>query len=88
MAENVGLLVRVPLVPGITAVPENLAGIKDLLTGMGVGRLCLLTYNPLWTEKIGHLGKEHGYHFDRWMTEEEKRAAGDCFKGLKLVQGL
>lgn len=88
VAENVELLVRVPLVPGITAVPENLAGIKELLTGMGLGRLCLLTYNPLWAEKICHLGKKPGYHYDRWMTEGEKRAAGDCFKGLQLVQGL
>jgi pyruvate formate lyase activating enzyme len=40
------LIVRVPLVPGITATEENLAGIARLLGELGIGAWELLPYNP------------------------------------------
>jgi pyruvate formate lyase activating enzyme len=50
------LLPRVPLVPGITDTDENLAAIARHLAGIGLGRVAVLPYNPLWVEKRAGLG--------------------------------
>lgn len=49
--------VRVPLVPGMTATPDNLMAIADLLRGMGVRACTLLPYNPSGSAKWAKLGR-------------------------------
>jgi pyruvate formate lyase activating enzyme len=51
------LLPRVPLIPGITATPENLEAIAGFLKGHGIGKVELLPYNPLWFSKTESLGQ-------------------------------
>lgn len=53
----VPLTVRVPLVPGITATPENLFAVGEFLRGCDIRDFTLLPYNPLWREKAIKLGR-------------------------------
>ncbi len=80
------LLVRVPLVPGITATPLNLAGIARLLVDLGLAELALLPYNPLWLTKASGLGQTPAYARDRWMTAEEERQGAEAFAGFRIVR--
>lgn len=68
------LLVRVPLVPGITDDDANLAAIALKVRELGLERLALLAYNPLWIPKRQGLAAGGGglpYAHDRWMSEPE-----------------
>jgi pyruvate formate lyase activating enzyme len=62
------LLPRVPLVPGITDTAENLGALAALLVELGLPRVSLLPYNPLWLAKRRALGLELPYAHDRWMS--------------------
>ncbi len=68
------LLVRVPLVPGLTDDDANLTAIARHVRGLGLSRLALLPYNPLWIPKRQGLAAGHRalpYQHDRWMSDEE-----------------
>lgn len=80
------LLVRVPLVPGITATHENLAAIARLLADLGLAEVALLPYNPLWLTKADGLGQTKAYAHDRWMTPEEERQCAETFTGFRVVR--
>jgi pyruvate formate lyase activating enzyme len=65
------VLPRVPLVPGITDTDDNLAGIAEIVTGFGFGKIALLPYNPLWISKRAELGMDFAYRHEEFMPEEE-----------------
>lgn len=50
------LLPRIPLIPGITALEDNLRAISVFLKGLGTEKVELLPYNPLWLAKMKPLG--------------------------------
>lgn len=81
------LLVRVPLVPGVTDGRENLEAIAGLLRGFGLGRAALLPYNPLWLSKRDALGMEPAYRHDKFMPPEEIARAEEVFSraGIRPV---
>jgi len=54
---SIQLNVRVPLVPGMTATPENLAAIGQFLRDHDIKGVTLLPYNPLWQDKAIKLGR-------------------------------
>ncbi len=56
--ERVVVLPRVPLVPELTATPENLAAIAALLRSLGLRSYALLTYNPSGIGKWRQLGRD------------------------------
>jgi len=64
------VLVRVPLVPGITDGPDNLVALARIIRGVGLGRVALLPYNPLWIAKRQELGLPLPYQHGSWMPEE------------------
>jgi pyruvate formate lyase activating enzyme len=80
----VEFLVRVPLVPGVTATRANLEGIAAWLRERGVGRIALLPYNPLWAAKAQSLGGSPAYERSTWMSREECDAAKKIFAGFQL----
>ena len=68
------LLVRVPLVPGITDDAENLTAIASHVRALGLDRLALLPYNPLWLPKRRGLHEGDAglsYREDRFLSEAE-----------------
>jgi pyruvate formate lyase activating enzyme len=79
------LLVRVPLVPGITATRENLAGVAGLLHELHLSEVALLPYNPLWLTKAGGLGHATTYDRAEWMTPDEEAECAAAFAGLRVA---
>lgn len=51
------LNVRVPLIPGMTATPQNLAAIGQFLRDHDIKEVTLLPYNPLWQDKVIQMGR-------------------------------
>ena len=70
LAENHSdLLVRTPLIPGVTDTEENLFAILDFLSAVGVTRWELLRYNPLAGNKYSAMGREY-YDFGERQSDE------------------
>ena len=82
------VLVRVPLIPGVTATEENLTSIARWMRSRGLARTALLPYNPLWLSKARGLGKSLHYDRDSWMTEEERSGVRRIFEGLELARDI
>lgn len=53
---GVGVLARVPLIPGITDTPDNLQAMAAFLKQCRARKVQLLPYHPLWQEKIRTIG--------------------------------
>lgn len=81
-------LVRIPLVPDVTATPENLQAIARWLRDRGVARLALLPYNPLWIAKAKGLGREPNYDRETWMSREERDEVKRIFEGFELDRDI
>lgn len=79
------VLVRVPLVPGITATPTNLEATAGLLRRLGMERVALLPYNPLWLSKADGLGHRPTYRHAEWMSPDEIQRCREAFSGFELV---
>jgi len=84
-------LIRVPLVPGITATRENLTDIAGFLSELGLDRVTLLPYNPLWHEKCVKIGERSPYDgvpgMTSWMTPEEVASCVKIFedRGVDVI---
>ena len=74
--------VRIPLIPGITATEENLAGLVACLRERGVRRATLLSYNPLGRRMAAQLGLPEPPTPERFMTKEEQASAIALFDAL------
>jgi pyruvate formate lyase activating enzyme len=57
LKEDIGVIVRIPLIPGFTTSKKNLDDISQFLRENGVKEWFLLPYNPLGLSKWDHLGK-------------------------------
>ncbi len=58
---EIDILARVPLIPGITATPENVMAIGDFVLAQGVRRVRLLDYNPTWVGKVAKIGRNNPF---------------------------
>jgi pyruvate formate lyase activating enzyme len=85
---SVPVLVRTPLIPGITMDPANLVAIARWLSDHGRSRIALLPYNPLWLAKATGLGKALAYDRAVWMTPEERAAVKKIFSGFELEREI
>ena len=54
------VVVRVPLIPGITDTEENVAAIVSFMRDVGFPRAELLPFNPASGAKYEWLGREYG----------------------------
>ncbi|MBW1812036.1 MAG: glycyl-radical enzyme activating protein [Deltaproteobacteria bacterium] len=81
------LLVRLPLIPGVTDTYENLTAIADLINRLGLERIKLLPYNPLWISKRRALGMQLDYQHDSFMQPEEIERCQQVFErvGIKTT---
>ncbi|MFC1851900.1 glycyl-radical enzyme activating protein, partial [candidate division CSSED10-310 bacterium] len=62
------LLVRIPLVPDVTATARNLSEITKFLKDKGIWKVELLEYNPTWHDKALNLGHDLQYNHSKFMT--------------------
>ena len=82
------MLIRVPLIPGITATEENLSGIAAFVSGLGLRRIGVIPYNPLWHGKARGLGRSPGLDRTEWMTREERERCRRALGDLEIVGDL
>ncbi len=82
----VELLPRIPLVPGITDTAANLDALGEWLVALGVERVALLPYNPLWLAKRVPLGQPAVYSHGAWMPEQAVAACAArlAARGLRV----
>jgi pyruvate formate lyase activating enzyme len=85
---SVDTLVRVPLVPGLTATRENLEAIAGWMRAAGIGRIALLPYNPLWIPKAQGLGRAPDYRRETWMSPDEREAVKKIFEGFEITREI
>jgi len=87
--DDLDLLPRVPLVPGITDAPANLEALAALMIDVGLGRVALMPYNPLWVPKRRALGLETPYDHDQWMSGDAVSRSAAAFRTAGLaVEGV
>ncbi len=71
------VLPRIPLIPGITATPDNLRKIASFLADLGYKQCDLLSYNPAGIEKRRAVGMKSSLKLPEtplgWEEEEELR---------------
>ena len=82
---SLDVLVRIPLVPDVTATPENLAATAAFLRERDVNEVALLPYNPLWVSKVEGLGRTARYRREKWLTPEETEAIKAVFEGFTII---
>jgi len=83
VSRRTDLLVRVPLVPGLTDDAENLTAIARHVRALGLTQLALLPYNPLWIPKRQGLaagGRALPYAHDRWMSDQDIARCADLIR--------
>ena len=56
---DVEIVVRVPLIPGHTDGVEDIQAVGKLVTGLGLGSICLLPYNPATPGKYAWMRQEY-----------------------------
>ncbi|MCK7473724.1 MAG: hypothetical protein MZV49_09665 [Rhodopseudomonas palustris] len=56
---------RIPLIPEITASSRHLEAIASYLRRLGVSRVEILPYNPLWMQKLRKIGVSGGWERKR-----------------------
>ncbi len=86
-AGTVEVLPRIPLVPGITDGEANLTALADLLRDLGLPRVALLPYNPLWVSKREALGLDLPYARREWMEPDREARCSDMVRtsGLEVA---
>ncbi len=81
---EVELLPRIPLVPGLTDDADNLAALATLVRDLGLRRIALLPYNPLWIPKRRALGLTLEYAHADWMPAAEVTRCRDIMTAAGL----
>jgi pyruvate formate lyase activating enzyme len=81
---GVRLLPRVHLIPGITAVEDNLKSIALFLKDNKASEVALLQYNPLWTEKSEKIGKSSSYGEKNWISQSDLKKFESIFTELQI----
>lgn len=86
--DELEVLIRVPLVPDVTATTDNLEAIARWLSDHNVDHIALLPYNPLWLTKARGLGKSLEYSREQWMSEQEREKVKNIFRNFKLERDI
>lgn len=68
--DGLEILPRIPLIPSITDDDDNLRALARLVREVGLTRVALLPYNPLWIHKRRALGLDLPYAHAGWMSAE------------------
>ena len=71
--ENKNILVRIPLIPGITATDDNIRSIGEFVYSLSPGtEMELINFNPLAENKYRLMGEEHDYLKEMQPYSEEE----------------
>lgn len=78
--KSIKVIPRVPLIPNITATPENLLAIADFLRESGVNDYDLLSYNPGGISKRFSLQKEIPVDLPEYMDKQQEIKCREIFE--------
>ena len=84
------MVIRTPLIEGVTAKEENLRSIAKLLSGKeNLLYYQLLNFNPLGDSKYQSLNKTNDFSSLRPYTDEQMKAFGEMLSntGIKIKVG-
>ncbi len=81
---NINLLPRIPLIPKVTATEHNLTAFATYLKALGIKKIGLLPYNPLWLSKVDAIGVKPEYTRDKWLTKKEKDQIKEIFEDFEF----
>ncbi len=80
------VIVRIPVIPGHTATPENIGQIADHLRKLNVCRYSLLPYHPFGCSKAAALGKIQKNSLPEQAMEQDKLGQWqEFFHGIERV---
>jgi pyruvate formate lyase activating enzyme len=83
----VHIRIRIPLIPGITAIPENLQAIAQFMKSLGLKDYDLIPYNPSCIDKLKKMGlKPDSSLPKRPMSREEERECKEMMDKALITQ--
>ena len=83
--QNIPMIVRTPLIPGVTATRENLRAIATFLADKEkLTYYQLLNFNPLGASKYRGLDAENAFADARPFTDEQMRAFGEMLSDIPV----
>jgi pyruvate formate lyase activating enzyme len=83
---SVEIIIRIPLIPGITATEKNLLGLARIMNRLDLDLFEMVPYNPSCIEKLQKLGREtHSKLSPLPMTREEEIRCREIF--IKTLEG-
>lgn len=83
---DIPMIVRTPLIPGVTATEENLRAIaKTLVEKKNLIYYQLLNFNPLGASKYGSLDAENDFEGARSYTDEQMRDFGEMLADIDVT---
>ena len=83
----VHIRIRIPLIPGITAIPENLRAIAQFMKSLGLKDYDLIPYNPSCIDKLKKMGLTPDCSLPkRPMSREEERECEEMMDKALITQ--
>lgn len=80
------IIVRIPLVEGITDTPSNLDGLKEIITThSGIQRIDLLPYHTLAKHKFSQCNRSYALNEMENYSSHKAQAIADTFSGLATL---
>ena len=83
-SKTVEILPRIPLIPKITLNDKNLNKWANYLEKLGIKKIELLPYNPLWHSKVYSIGKTPQFSHSEWLDVHEKEKIKKIFAAFEF----
>ena len=83
-SKSVEILPRIPLIPNITLNDKNLNQWANYLENLGIKKIELLPYNPLWHSKVYSIGKAPEFTHSEWLNVHEKEKIKKVFSAFEF----
>ncbi|MBY9018614.1 MAG: glycyl-radical enzyme activating protein [Candidatus Lokiarchaeota archaeon] len=83
-SKSVKVLPRIPLIPKITLNDNNLNQWANYLEDLGIKKIELLPYNPLWHSKVNSIGKSLQFTHSEWLDAHDKVRINKFFSAFEF----
>lgn len=80
--KDVEVIPRIPIIPGVTVIHENLLAIAKSVYEVGAGKVLLLPYNPMGMEMYTKLGRQKPALPERFMRPDEEKEIYEMFGNI------
>ncbi|MFZ4520488.1 MAG: glycyl-radical enzyme activating protein [Bacteroidales bacterium] len=84
-SEKADIIIRFPLIPGITDTSQNLAAIAEIMDQLKLDRICLEPYHSLGREKYDEHGMAYKLDYIQQYDHLQVSAFRDFFRGRNIL---